>query len=314
MKLLTSRLTIRHLRMVVAILEEGNLVGAAKRLNMTQSAVTKALQEVEALTHATLFDRTNRGVVPTIFGETLAEHARFIITQLDHAEEHLADLRDGTGGRIAIGTLLSASAELLPGAVARLRRKRPRIVVRIVEGTNDVLVPALRSGEIDLVVGRLSEHRERQDVEQETLMDDLACVVARSGHPLAQRETLALPDLIDWDWILPPQETSLRRQVDLAFRQQDLEPPMHAVESVSLLTNRGLLVNANYLGVLPIQAARQEAASGILTILPVTLGATQRSLGITTRANGRLSPAAKGLIETLREVASELAFGRQERN
>lgn len=314
MKLLASRLTIRHLRMVVAILEEGNLVGAAKRLNMTQSAVTKALQEVEALTHATLFDRTNRGVVPTIFGETLAEHARFIITQLDHAEEHLADLRDGTGGRIAIGTLLSASAELLPGAIARLRRKRPRIVVRIVEGTNDVLIPALRSGEIDLVVGRLSEHRVRQDVEQETLMDDLACVVARSGHPLAQRETLALPDLIDWDWILPPQETSLRRQVDLAFRQQDLEPPMHAVESVSLLTNRGLLVNANYLGVLPIQAARQEAASGILTILPVTLGATQRSLGITTRANGRLSPAAKGLIETLREVASDLAFGRQERN
>ncbi|WP_048647007.1 LysR family transcriptional regulator [Nitratireductor soli] len=310
MKLLASRLTIRHLRMVVAILEEGNLVGAAKRLNMTQSAVTKALQEVEALTHATLFDRTNRGVVPTIFGETLAEHARFIITQLDHAEEHLADLRDGTGGRIAIGTLLSASAELLPGAIARLRRQRPRIVVRIVEGTNDVLIPALRSGEIDLVVGRLSEHRERQDVEQETLMDDLACVVARSGHPLARRETLALPDLVGWDWILPPQETSLRRQVDLAFRQQGLEPPMHAVESVSLLTNRGLLVNANYLGVLPIQAARQEAASGIMTILPVSLGATQRSLGITTRANARLSPAAKGLIETLREVASELTLSR----
>ncbi|EKF18172.1 LysR family transcriptional regulator [Nitratireductor pacificus] len=310
MKLLASRLTIRHLRMVVAILEEGNLVGAAKRLNMTQSAVTKALQEVEALTHATLFDRTNRGVVPTIFGETLAEHARFIITQLDHAEEHLADLRDGTGGRIAIGTLLSASAELLPGAIARLRRQRPRIVVRIVEGTSDVLVPALRSGEIDLVVGRLSEHRERQDVEQETLMDDLACVVARSGHPLAQRETLVLRDLVEWDWILPPQETSLRRQVDLAFRQHGLEPPMHAVESVSLLTNRGLLVNANYLGVLPIQAARQEAASGIMTILPVSLGATRRSLGITTRANARLSPAAKGLIETLRDVASELSFGR----
>lgn len=262
MKLLASRLTIRHLRMVVAILEEGNLVGAAGRLNMTQSAVTKALQEVEALTQATLFDRTNRGVMPTIFGETLAEHARFIITQLDHAEEHLADLRDGTGGRIAIGTLLSASAELLPGAIARLRRQRPRIVVRIVEGTNDVLIPSLRNGEIDLVVGRLSEHRERQDVEQETLMDDLACVVARSGHPLASREALVLPDLTGWDWILPPQETGLRRQVDLAFRQQGLEPPMHAVESVSLLTNRGLLVNADYLGVLPIQAARRKRHPG----------------------------------------------------
>ncbi|WP_336071095.1 LysR family transcriptional regulator [Nitratireductor rhodophyticola] len=310
MKLLASRLTIRHLRMVIAILEEGNLVRAARRLNMTQSAVTKALQEVEALTQAVLFDRTNRGVAPTIFGETLAEHARFIVTQLDHAEEHLADLRDGTGGRIAIGTLLSASAELLPGAIARLRRQRPRIVVRIVEGTNDVLIPALRSGEIDLVVGRLSEHRERQDVEQETLMDDLACIVVRSGHPLARRKALTLPDLVGWDWILPPQETSLRRQVDMAFRQRGLEPPMHAVESVSLLTNRGLLVGADYLGVLPVQAARREAASGVLTILPVSLGATQRSLGITTRANARLTPAAKGLIEMLREVAGELTLSQ----
>ena len=306
MKLLASRLKIRHLRMVVAIVDEGNLVGAAKRLNMTQSAVTKALQEIEALTGSKLFDRTNRGVVPTIFGETLAEHARFIITQLTHAEEHLADLRDGTGGRIAIGTLLSASAELLPTAIARLRRERPRIVIRIVEGTGDVLVPALRSGELDLVVGRLSEHRERQDVIQETLLDDMACVVARRGHPLAEREEVALADLIGWDWIMPPQETSLRRQIDIAFRLEGLEPPAHAVESVSLLTNRGLLVNADYLGVLPVQAARREAAFGVMSILPVSLGATRRSIGITTRANARLSPAAKELIETLRLVAAEL--------
>ena len=63
MKLLTSRLTIRHLRMVVAIVEEGNLVRAAKRLNMTQSAVTKALQEIEAITKARLFDQIGRAHV-----------------------------------------------------------------------------------------------------------------------------------------------------------------------------------------------------------------------------------------------------------
>ncbi|WP_379067158.1 LysR family transcriptional regulator [Mesorhizobium sp. UC74_2] len=230
MKLVTSRLTIRHLRMVVAIVEEGNLVRAAKRLNMTQSAVTKALQEVEALTKARLFDRNNRGVVPTMFGETLAEHARLVITQLAHAEEHLADLRDGTGGRVAIGTLLSAAAELLPTAIARLRKDRPKLVVKIVEGTNDVLIPALRAGELDMVVGRLSELRDRLNVVQEVLMDDIACVVARRGHPLAERHDLGLADLIGWEWILPPQETSLRRQIDIAFREEGLEPPVHAVE------------------------------------------------------------------------------------
>lgn len=307
MKLLTSRLTIRHLRMVVAIVEEGNLVRAAKRLNMTQSAVTKALQEVEALTRAQLFDRTNRGVVPTIYGGTLAEHARLVITQLAHAEEHLADLRDGTGGRVAIGTLLSASAELLPTAIARLRRDRPNLVVKIVEGTNDVLIPALRAGELDMVVGRLSEHRDRLNVIQEVLMDDIACVVARRGHPLTERPQLSLSELVDWEWILPPPAASLRRQIDIAFRQEGLEPPPHAVESVSLLTNRGLLIDADYLGVFPGQVARREAASGALAILPVTLHATARPIGITTRTNARLSPAAEVLVGMLRSTAAELA-------
>ncbi|TAN05218.1 MAG: LysR family transcriptional regulator, partial [Rhizobiaceae bacterium] len=240
-KPLTGHLTMRHLRMVVAIAEEGNLVRAAKRLNMTQSAVTKALQEVETITRARLFDRTNRGVVPTLFGDTLAEHARLVLTQLAHAEEHLADLRDGKGGRVAIGTLLAASAELLPNAIVQLRRERPKLVVKVVEGTDDVLIPALRAGELDLVIGRLSERRETLSLKQEVLTEDFACVVARHGHPLTRRKHLSLAELTEWEWILPPPETNMRRQIDIAFLEEGLEPPVHAIDSVSLLTNRQLL-------------------------------------------------------------------------
>jgi DNA-binding transcriptional LysR family regulator len=306
-KPLTGHLTMRHLRMVVAIAEEGNLVRAAKRLNMTQSAVTKALQEVETITRARLFDRTNRGVVPTLFGDTLAEHARLVLTQLAHAEEHLADLRDGKGGRVAIGTLLAASAELLPNAIVQLRRERPKLVVKVVEGTDDVLIPALRAGELDLVIGRLSERRETLSLKQEVLTEDFACVVARHGHPLTRRKHLSLAELTEWEWILPPPETNMRRQIDIAFLEEGLEPPVHAIDSVSLLTNRQLLRAADYLGVFPAQVARQEASLGGIVILPVTLRATAALIGITTHATTRLSPAAEVFLETLRTVAAELS-------
>ena len=307
MTLLASRLTIRHLRMVVAIVEEGNLVRAAERLHMTQSAVTKALQETEALTGARLFNRTNRGVVATAYGDALAYHARLIIAQLAHAEEHLADLRDGAGGRVAVGTLLSASAELLPTAIARLRKERPKLVVKLIEATDDVLLPALRAGEVDLVVGRLSELRDRLNVTQEVLTDDMACVVVRRGHPLTLRRSLGLADLIGWDWILPPSQTSLRRLIDISFREEGLEPPAHAVESVSLLTNRALLTDADYLGVLPASVARREVLGGALVVLPITLQATASPIGITLRSDIRLSPAAQVLVETLRRTAVDLS-------
>ena len=312
MKLVSSRLTIRHLRMVVAISEEGNLVGAARRLNMTQSAITKALQEVEALTDTLLFERTNRGAVPTPAGMTLIGHARLVLTQLRHAEEHLADLRDGTGGRVAVGTLLSAAATLLPAAIDRLRKERRNIDIKIVEATNDVLMPGLRSGELDFVVGRLSEHRETHDVEQEILLDDHPCIVCRPDHPVMRMADPSLEDLSGWDWILPPPDVSLRRQLDVAFRQAGLTPPRHAVESVSLLTNRALLRAGDYLAVLPLQAGLAEAATGAVTIVPLAMPNVSRPIGITRRAGSTLSPAAEAFADTLRKVCEDIRAGLQQ--
>lgn len=301
-----GRLTIRHLRLAVAIAEEKNLVRAAKRLNTTQSAVTKSLQEAEALLEVSLFDRTSRGTTPTIYGNALVAHARLVMAQLTRAAEEISDLRDGSGGHITVGTLISASADLLPKAIAKLRRERPKLVVSIMEGTHDVLMPALRLGELDVVVGRLPEFREREELLQEVLFTDVACVVVRAGHPLVRKGALGLQDLMGRDWILPTRGTTLRRQIDKAFRDVGVEPPLHAVESVSLLTNRRLLVDADYLGILPWQAARRDAEAGQIAVLPIVLQTTVNPVGMTIRANARLSPAADLLLRTLRVVAGEL--------
>ncbi|WP_226948931.1 LysR substrate-binding domain-containing protein [Rhizorhabdus wittichii] len=300
-----SRLTMRHLRIVLAITDGGSLVAAAHTLCMTQPAITKALQETEALLQIELFSRTNRGVVPTPAGQALAAHARLITAQIGHAAEEIHDLRDGMGGRIAVGTLLSASADLLPRAIAMLRRDRPKLVVTIVEGTNDRLLPDLRLGKLDMVVGRLPEYHELQGLHQEVLLTDVSCVIVRPGHPLVGRDPLRLADLAGWDWILPRLETTLRRHIDQAFRDEGVEPPPHAVESVSQLTNRSLVMDADYLGILPWQLAHREARAGHLVILPLLLRPTIGPVGISTRAECRLSSAAEMLIAAMRDFARQ---------
>ncbi len=302
-----QRLTVRHLRLVVAIVAEGNLLRAANALNMTQSAVTKALQDAEAQMGVLLFERTNRGVVATNFGANLAAHARLILAQIGKAEQEMADLRDGSEGEVAIGTLLAGSAGLLPEAIARLRQDRPNLVIRVEEATNNLLMPALRSGELDLVLGRLPEFRDREGLRQEHLMTDYAQIVVRRDHPLAGRSGLGLSDLLDQDWILPGPSTTLRRQIDKAFRDENLEPPAHAVETVSFLTTRRLLQLTNYLAVWPVQLARLEIMEGTIVALDVPLKTTVRPVGISTRIDDLMSPAAVRLVTCLRQVASELA-------
>lgn len=308
MSLLEQRMTLRNLRLIDAIAREGSLLRAAQGMNMTQSAITKALQDLEATAQVRLFERTNRGAIPTPFGEAMIAHARVILTQIQHADQELADLRDGSGGKVAIGTLLSAAVELLPMAIAQVLQSRPNLSIRIVEGTNDSLMPQLRQGGLDLVVGRLPVFRQRDGIRQEPLMADDARIIARKGHPLTRRRKLALAELLDCHWILPRQETTLRRQIDDAFRAEGLRPPLCAVESISVLTNRALLMATDYLAIWPVRLAESEARRGLLSILPVRLPATMGQIGISTLMTGRLSPAAQVVIAALRDQANAKAM------
>lgn len=302
---LETHLSLRHLILLDAIAREGTLLAASQSVGLTQSAVTKALQEAEATIGTQLFDRTNRGVRATQAGEVLIAHARLVLTQLRHAGQELEDLRSGSGGRVAVGVLLSAAVSILPTAIAAVRKQRPKLAVKVIEGTNDVLMPLLRAGELDLVIGRLPAFSSGSGIAEEMLCEDYAQIVVRSGHPLLSQSGLTLADLTDQPWILPRQETSLRRQIDEGFRQQGLRAPANIVESVSILTNRALVLLSDYLAVWPVQLARFEADLGLVQALDIPLPTTHRPIGISTRRDARLSPAAETLITALRGAATD---------
>lgn len=301
-----TRLKLKQLRLLVAIAEHASILRAAQSLNISQPAATKLLQDLEAYFGVQLFDRTNRGAVPTDYGAALVRHGRLILAQVSHAAQELDDLAEGKGGRVVVGTLLAASSRLLPAAIARLRSARPMVSIAVREGTNDRLIPALQDGELDLVIGRLPEYRYREELVQEALYEEPVCIVAQAGHPLAGRRKLTLKDLSRCDWILPPPETTLRRQVDKEFLDAGLAPPRGGVESVSLLTNLRLLKITPMLAVSPYHAVAEAAERGELAILGYRIKQAQWPVGVSFRRGGRLSPAAEGFLQDLRSEAARL--------
>ena len=167
-------------------------------------------------------------------------------------------------------------------------------------------MPALRVGDIDFVVGRLPEFRFRDELTQEALFNEDARVVVRAGHPLARRRHLRIAALADCEWILPPPETTLRRQVDKAFHDAGLEAPRPVVQSVSLLTNRALLLATDMVGIWPRQIILDDVRRGVLAVLPVKLPPASGPVGISRRRGVILSPAAQALVAELKLVAGEL--------
>ncbi|MTI17731.1 LysR family transcriptional regulator [Rhodobacteraceae bacterium RKSG542] len=298
-----TRLKFKQLRLLVAVGKHNNIQNAAHELNVSQPAATKMIKDLELDFEVQLFERTNRGVVPTPFGEALIRHGKLIFAQVSNAAQELDDLNEGSSGRVVVGTLLAASPHLLPLAIEKLLEERPKVAIKLVEGTNEVLMPALRSGEIDLVVGRLPTHRHRSELSQEKLFDERILAVVGKGHPLVGKKALEFDELKPFGWIVPPIETSLRRQLDQYFINQDQYVPPVSVESVSYLTNRSLLQARDFIGLMPAHVAAQDIASGALEQINWTVPFGESPVGVSYRRGGQLSPAGVAFLSALREAA-----------
>jgi DNA-binding transcriptional LysR family regulator len=300
---LRSRLKMRQVLLLVALDEQRNMHRAAASLRMTQPAATRLLGGLERMLGLRLFERGARGLAPNAYGESLIRHARAMLSTLDHAREEMNSLAEGASGHIALGALLVAAPVLVPLALARFKQRHPRHTVLVQEGSATALLPALRRGELDLVVGRVSSDVPSEGLEFEAFYSAPMQVVARPAHPLARRRRLALRDLAGEMWIVPAADAPYRRRLDAAFRQAGVAPPRRLVESVSVAVNKMLVQKTDMLGVMPRDVAHEYAALGLLRVLPVKLPPPSGPVGVITAVGRPLPPATLDLIQALRDTA-----------
>ncbi|HVO16216.1 MAG TPA: LysR substrate-binding domain-containing protein [Alphaproteobacteria bacterium] len=293
-------MNLRQLQTLLVIAECRSISRAAERLHVSQPAVTKSLRELERSLGVALFERSARGLSPTRYGDSLIRHAKSVSAELRHAGEELAALRGAASGRVSIGTAPIGAAKIVPQAVAALLHDQPGLVVNVVEGTHNTLLPAVAVGELDLFFGPLGDDGPGEGLVEEVLFYDRLHIVARRNHPLAKRRTLELADLLDQPWVLPPTTVRPRRQLENAFRRQGLEPPTTGVETASPLILRTLLLESDRISVIARQALVVEVELGLIKLLPVDLGATIRPIGIVMRAGATPSPAVAMLIDHLK--------------
>ncbi|MFD9426559.1 MULTISPECIES: LysR substrate-binding domain-containing protein [unclassified Streptomyces] len=304
MDLLDGRLKFRHLTLLVAIVDHGSVVRAAESLHLTQPAATRTLRELEGIADLPLFVREPRGMRATLYGEALTEHARAVLAEMRRAEERLTALRQGREGTVTVGALLAGTNVLLPRAVAQLKRDRPGLTVVVREGTPDVLHPALLSGELDVVVGRVGPApREGDGLRQRRLYRERIRLAVRAGHPLLETADVALTDTLGFPWILPVEQTALRQELGALFVDRGLTLPSDRVECTSFLTMRALLVQTDMVALLPELVLRADEH---LAALPVELPSVGRTVGTTEAAHRTRTPALQALLHHLDHEAALL--------
>lgn len=306
---LTRKLRLGQLLIFDSVLQTHSFAAAAQRLAMTQSAVTKAIQELESFLDAKLFERTNRGVRPTEFGLRMGEHAHVILAEMRYMTDSLNELRLGDAGHIVVGTLTTASSPLLSDAIHMLRARHPKINVSITVGDRTQLYGYLIEGRVDIIVGALpSVPMDRDElIAYHLLYEDNLYVVAGYQHPMAAQSGLTLHDLQTYPWILPSRESIVRVKVDKLFADVGLPLPPDLIESLSPITNIGLLMDQRSLSFMSGGLAKVFVTSQLLTRINLGEQWSFGSVGYAIRANRLPSHATESFIACLKQQAEILA-------
>lgn len=306
-----ARLRTRHLLLLTAIGEEGNIHRAAEMLNMSQPAASRLLRDLEEIIGAELFERLPRGVRANWYGETVIRHARIALASLSEAAEEVDLLKAGQTGQVTVGAISGPAMSLVPSAVSRVARELPFVRIQLQVDSSDRLLEALQHGKIDIMVGRLVDRHEQSNYTYERLADEPVCAVVRKEHPLLSRSDLDIGILADAPWIVPPLGSISRHRFDLMFREAGFDAPKRVIETISPMVVTRLLEETDFLAVLPAGVAQYYASCGLIAKLNVPLSYSMESYGVITRKGWLLSPAAKVMLEALLDAA---APGRKERS
>lgn len=304
-----SRLKTRHLLLLLHLYEQRSVLRAAEAASMTQPAASKLLAEMESVLGVKLFERHARGVEPTWYGQVLIRRARSALSEIGRAHDEIAALRDGQMGQAAIGTVVNPGTNLVPQAVAMVKRDFPDIMIRVEMDYSRPLVAKLLDGQLDIVIGRIMGPEGAAELDFEPLADEPHSVIVRAGHPLAGRERLQHADLIDYGWILPPAESVLRARLDSVFLEHGLRRPHNIIETSALPVITNLLRSGDLLTALPIDSVAPYVQAGQLVALPIELGVRMEFFGIVRRRDQLLSPGAERVLEALRITARRLYAG-----
>jgi len=301
-----TRLKTRHLSLLLHLYEQRSVLRAAEAANMTQPAASKLLAEMEGLVGVPLFTRHARGVEPTWYGQALIRRARSALSEIGRAHDEIAALRAGRMGQAAIGTVVNPGTNLIPQAIAALKRDFPDILVKVEMDYSRPLVSKLLDGQLDIVVGRIMDPEGAAELEFEPLADEPHAVIVRAGHPLAGRNAVTHADLAEYGWIMPPAASVLRSRLDAVFLEHGLPLPQNIVETASLPVIIHLLRHSDLLTALPSESVGPYLQTGQMCLLPIELGVRMEFFGIIRRRDQLLSPGAERVLEALRATARRI--------
>lgn len=287
----------RHLRTIRAIVECGGLARAAERLNITQSALSHQVKNLEAQIGVELFVRRSKPMTLSPAGQRLLRLAEQVLPQVEALEQDFAGLKSGRTGRLHIAIECHACFEWLFPVLEQFRRAWPDVDVDIRPGLQFQALPALQKEEVDLVVS--SDPDDLAGVEFAPLFDYEPVFLASSQHPLAAKPFVEAQDFVGETLITYPVERPRLDVFSQLLTPAGIEPA--SIRQVELTAVILLLVASNRgVAVLPDWVVREVRYNSDYVTRPLTERGVTRRLYAAIRKTDAARPFMAHVLRLMR--------------
>jgi DNA-binding transcriptional LysR family regulator len=294
------RFDLTDLSLFRDVVEAGSITHGAERSHLALAAASTRIRNMEETVGAPLLIRGRQGVVPTPAGRTLLQHARIMLSQAERLREDLGAYAGGFAGQIHVLSNTNAMTEFLPEALSSFLSTHPNVSVDLEERLSDEIVGLIAEGVAD--IGIVAGTVETGALETFPFHKDRFVLVVANNHPLAERATIAFPELLDRDFVGLDRASALQRfltsKATHSGRPIRLRVQLRSFDAVCRLVECGVGI-----GIVPETTARRAARSMAIKAVELTDSWAVRDLKICVRHLQELPPFARQLVEHLRRAS-----------
>lgn len=289
-------LNLRQIRYFVAVYEEGSFSAAAKRENCTQPGLSTHIRQLEESLAATLFERSVRGVRPTVAGRQFYGDAVLILKSVQAARQHLAELSGDVAGTVTAGLIPSVMRGLLPALLPAFVDAYPHIRLSLSEAYSGTLTAWVLSGDVDFAV--VIDPPNHAGLEIETISREKMVLISGGALKLAPWEPVKIAAMPPLNLVLPSPRHGLRANLDRVIAAGEIKVA-RMVEMDSMQGSIEFIRNSNWATVLPFTAVTGDAGARSLCFNPIVEPEILCNFYLIHLIQKPLSAAAHVLVDAL---------------
>lgn len=289
-----TNLKLHAIRTFITTVKAGSIRAAARQLNLTQPAISKALKGLEDDLGVSLFTRGTKGIELTDFGRAFHERSITIINEVQYAVNEIKQMRGELDGHVQISVSPAVAIYIAPKAIRNFRQEFPNTTIRIFEALQARAIQQLRSSEIDLALVPIYTPLSNKEFIVTPLVDIQLHIICRKGHPL--EKATHLHQLQDAEWTHVSSGAEHTPLISQLFSKHQLPAPKIGIDCFSLLSSLATAQNTDCLCLLPeIMLQQPYFSTQNLSIINIAESGNINRIYLVQRRDKPLTPVAQKL-------------------